>query len=762
MTSLASRRRVAEPEAEFDRLLGRADPVRAVGIEHEYAVFEAGHQLDMAKAIHQLSIDGLPIHPTNPNIYLTRLGTALMADGLVAEVAIPPVDVRAGFTGAAERWTAVGRQQLIAAAPGRIEGGSTHISVGVDPSLNNRISTIYARSFSAPTMLLMDQQTSPGLLVRPRPGRTELCGEYLTGNALRVALAFATTAVIAIELRLRTGKQTLPPYLDVVLEPARRRYGWYIDRVAFGDDLYCHGRDARLLLAGGSAVTAGEFLIRTWELLRPVARTVLSTEELRLVDGTVDGRDPLPLEGRDQFSPPITTATEPHVLGKAMASFERPGFTLLPARATWDWVVYSASNGRECAVLHIPRSHLGRFLQLLECGRLDRSVEEHLSASRQGQVLASHSQTSTPGLFDSIEAGPALLPHDRYGIGDGPVSQVRPGKVDLPPTSPPDRLTPTIGAVLGLALAIFLVGLFTVRAGGSQLPTESGLDTLLFGLEFQFEGDGMVTDVVGDNTDWYGVGEEGNPDAIAALLVPILFANEADEETRLRLLEDVCAREGSICPADLGPLARATGWVWGEVFFSDPMQPQQAGLAWADPGRPTYEGPAFDTTTGRNTSFDLFLTQDGAYGIGVTTFDGQFSQQPTDDMLALVRPDAVGLLLPNSILDGFTNPAFFVIGPGGVDMVALPEGTTATVTIGAVATTTTAGSTTTTTTIAPTPPTTVAPTVGPGADSGGTGPVFYLLIGIGILLMAVGIRFLLKTGQVAVPLITGFEKGNSG
>ena len=85
-------------------------------------------------------------------------------------------------------------------------------------------------------MLLIDRRDSPGLLVRPRPGQLELGGEYVSGARLRAAAAFAAESTRAAVQR-RT-----PPCLDVVLDAAVERYGWFVDRNAFGIDLYRDGR----------------------------------------------------------------------------------------------------------------------------------------------------------------------------------------------------------------------------------------------------------------------------------------------------------------------------------------------------------------------------------------------------------------------------------------------------------------------------------------------------------------------------------------
>lgn len=93
-------------------------------------------------------------------------------------------------------------------------------------------------------MLLMDRIDSPGLLVRPRPGRTELCGEFLEDEPLAAVAAFVagSTRACAAAVRRPGGRTALPPRLDVRLARAVHRYGWYVDRRAFGTDLHAAGR----------------------------------------------------------------------------------------------------------------------------------------------------------------------------------------------------------------------------------------------------------------------------------------------------------------------------------------------------------------------------------------------------------------------------------------------------------------------------------------------------------------------------------------
>ena len=78
--------------------------------------------------------------------------------------------------------------------------------------------------------LLAIRADSPGLLVRPRWRRLELGCEFLPDQFWQPTLAFAAGAVAAAE---RHADRSLPP-IDVVLAPSTQRFGWYVDRAAFG------------------------------------------------------------------------------------------------------------------------------------------------------------------------------------------------------------------------------------------------------------------------------------------------------------------------------------------------------------------------------------------------------------------------------------------------------------------------------------------------------------------------------------------------
>jgi hypothetical protein len=113
--------------------------------------------------------------------------------------------------------------------------------------------------------MLLDNPSSPGLLVRPRPGRLELCGDFADGPRLAAAIAFAVGSVRATILDRRA---VAAHALDVHLEPAVERYGWYLDRAAFGTDLYAEGRDALLRLRSGVRRSAADQLTAVMPMVR--------------------------------------------------------------------------------------------------------------------------------------------------------------------------------------------------------------------------------------------------------------------------------------------------------------------------------------------------------------------------------------------------------------------------------------------------------------------------------------------------------------
>jgi hypothetical protein len=108
------------------------------------------------------------LDPGDPNSYRLLSGAALTADETEAEIALPPMPSVGGVT---ERMVAEAkgaRTELEALLDPSlsVSGYSTHLSVEVPPRIADEVARIYIRTFAPAIMLLLDQPSSPGLLVR--------------------------------------------------------------------------------------------------------------------------------------------------------------------------------------------------------------------------------------------------------------------------------------------------------------------------------------------------------------------------------------------------------------------------------------------------------------------------------------------------------------------------------------------------------------------------------------------------------------------
>lgn len=265
-----------------------------LGVEHEYRVHGPDGRVDFREVVGNLDL-GIRADPTDPRAQRGPWGGVVTADGAEAEVATPPVVVGVGAAAAVVALARSGRGVLETALGDghQLEGYSTHLNVSAPRRGDRRLATLFATVFAPAVMLLLDRPTSPGLLVRPRPGRLELGGEFCDGDELEVALTFALGGVLAC--RGRHGVSARRLALDVDLEPARERYGWYVDRRAAGHDLYALGRGTPLSRTrSGEVVTAGRHLEQTWGLARARLGGLVGAEELARVDAVVGSADPLP------------------------------------------------------------------------------------------------------------------------------------------------------------------------------------------------------------------------------------------------------------------------------------------------------------------------------------------------------------------------------------------------------------------------------------------------------------------------------------
>jgi hypothetical protein len=216
-------------------------------------------------------------------------------DGVEAEIATPPIPIRPGCpadaVAAAERATEHLGHALHAGE--RLVGVSTHVSVSWTTRRAVARSREWAATFAPVVMLLMDRTTSPGLLVRPRPGRLELCGEHVDGDRLRATISVAVASVAVLVDEPRACKRLATRQR---LEPAIARFGWYVDRTASGHDLYQLGRRCSLDRADGTLVSAGQQMLDVTRLLWPTMVRTCGRAHADLVRAFAEGERALGCE----------------------------------------------------------------------------------------------------------------------------------------------------------------------------------------------------------------------------------------------------------------------------------------------------------------------------------------------------------------------------------------------------------------------------------------------------------------------------------
>ena len=243
-------------------------------------------------------------------------------------------------------------------------------------------------------MLLVDRATSPGLIIRPRPGRVELCGEFVDGPWLRAAAVFSVGSVLACRDAVRGTRSlsSLPPQLQVAVRPASARAGWFVDRAAFGTDLLAHGRQARLRRCDSRRIRAQEHLEWAWSVARDALVSRAGAEDIAAVDDIVSGELPLP----SHASPGLIDTGEPGELPAAspLGAVDhvriRAGFTVHALASTWKHTVFCVRSRRPSPRgVHVdtPRD-LARFFEQLEAGALDGVIGEYLALDAAERPLA--------------------------------------------------------------------------------------------------------------------------------------------------------------------------------------------------------------------------------------------------------------------------------------------------------------------------------------------------------------------------------------
>ena len=398
-----------------------------LGLEHEYRVFDpAGVQVDFRALLPSLAIDGRPLDPGDAHARRLAWGAVLTADEREAEIALPPLRPRAGSASLVRDLAERARAELSALLPAgyTVVGYSTHLSVAMPTDMADAIAHRYARTFAPALMLLLDASDAPGLLVRPRPGRLELGGDHRSGDPLRAAVLFALGSARALaDPAIRAGV----PLLGIDPAAAVDRYGWYVDRAAFGADLYVEGRATPLPLAEGGTILAGDLLARAWAISRRTLGDMATPDDLALVDRLVAGELALPIEAAVRAAPTVDTPAPqaaapatPEGPIRAASAFRapeggilddvvRPGFTLRATLATWEFAAFEVAGSRR-AVVAVPRAELGVFLTAAATGALDQRIVSFLARPSAGTQLSTREQATGPAaIYDGIGDPRGLL-----------------------------------------------------------------------------------------------------------------------------------------------------------------------------------------------------------------------------------------------------------------------------------------------------------------------------------------------------------------
>ncbi len=389
-----------------------------VGVEHEYGLFDSGYQVDFGAWIHRLSLGVRYLDPADPNAYWLPSGAALTCDGREAEIALAPTVLQPGFAGTIEARAQAGWQRLrrLLASRVDIQGYSTHLSIATAPTLGDQVARSYVRRFAPALMLMMNGCQSPGVLVRPRPGRTELCGEFIAGSRLRAGAAFAAGSTLAV-IQTCDGHRAamLPPAIESRPEPAVRRYGWYVDRASFGRDLHSAGRRTMLRRESGGLISAQDHLELAWSVAREALNDCTHTDDVDVAERMVMGSLPLPGEVPASETQRTVVRDVSLAQGNVRRPRGRPGFELAPVMITWDVAVYLLVDTlrRRRAFACVPTVAARRFLYRLLHGDLDDVFNAYLALPGAGRRLEHAGQTAVAGLYDRMAPRSWLLPMER-------------------------------------------------------------------------------------------------------------------------------------------------------------------------------------------------------------------------------------------------------------------------------------------------------------------------------------------------------------
>ena len=430
MIALARAALAAAPSASADDDLlsddpgaGLPGPAAIAGIEQEYGVRIDGRAVDFADLIDRVAPrTAIARVPHDPLARFLASGAVLTADSPQAEVATSPRRLGPGIAGRLADDALVGREHLvrrlraIATRPGRVElrGYSTHLNAACPGEIGRRVVHRYVLTFAPALMLLADRTGSPGLLVRPRPDRLEAGTDFLEtrDDLVAATLFFLASTIRTWEDELAGEPPVLAPLDDGRVVETWQRPGVFVDRAAFGDDLYRLGRSARLGRADGGSERAGDRLERAWGAVRSIAASFATPDELAIVDELVGGRRPLPIERGAPTEPTVrrlhrAPPTEPGPHAPVLGRLVTGRVTATPASVTWGSTLLRVAHPARDFYVRIPRESSAAFARRFVSGALDASIAE--VAARPSAGLVADPYDDRPGVFD---AAPQPWPTD--------------------------------------------------------------------------------------------------------------------------------------------------------------------------------------------------------------------------------------------------------------------------------------------------------------------------------------------------------------
>ena len=291
-----------------------------------------------------------------------------------------------------------------AANADRVTGFSTHVNLDVPDERVVDIARDFARHCGLAAALVGEPASSVGLLVRPRRGRLEICGEYAEGPHLVSLVTFVGSAVVAL-LNGSAPPQTPEP----VVVPSREKFGWFLSPEGVYADLVSRPRPDGL-----------DLLAEIWDWARPwCVRDGLDPTELdRLVEnGSLRCEDRETPADACSLRPP---ARKPSASGLATGPRGRPsGVEGETAWLTWQHVAWRFTHGRRQVFAVLPVEEEQRFLDRLDAGEYDDRLARELARRWGRRTLLVHAQVGDSLWWHDLRPG-ALVPAERDAEGKVP------------------------------------------------------------------------------------------------------------------------------------------------------------------------------------------------------------------------------------------------------------------------------------------------------------------------------------------------------